>query len=202
MIPTATPDAEQTRQVDKSAQRVRRMFSDIEGRYDLLNRLLSLGIDRSWRRRAVRLAPPRGSAPILDICTGTGDLALAYRRAADPQAPIMAADFCRPMLSIGAGKSARAALAGPIQFVEADALRLPFADAMFQIVSVAFGLRNVGQTDEALQEMARVCRNGGSVVVLEFSMPSARPMRALYRWYFHQVVPRVGQALAQNADGA
>ncbi len=114
----------------------------------------------------------------------------------------MAADFCRPMLSVGARKSDRAAHAGPIQFVEADALRLPFADAMFQIVSVAFGLRNVGETDRALEEMARVCRDGGKVVVLEFSMPSARPMRALYRWYFHQVLPRIGQTLARNADDA
>lgn len=183
--------------VDKSPERVRRMFGEIAPRYDLLNHLLSANVDRYWRWRAVRTVPPRGAAPILDLCTGTGDLALAYARAAGPQTPIVGADFCHPMLVLGRRK------AHPrVTFVEADATRLPFASDRFQIVSVAFGLRNVADTDAALREMARVCLPGGRVAVLEFSLPTAAPLRAGYQWYFRRVLPRIGQALARNGDSA
>lgn len=199
---TAVMLTHQTPQVDKSRERIRGMFGRIAGRYDLLNHLLSLGVDRYWRRRAVRLAPPAGTAPILDICAGTGDLALAYRRAAGEQVHIVAADFCHPMLVIGVRKGRRAGVDGRLRFIEADALALPFSEERFQIVSVAFGLRNVGDTDAALVEMVRVCREGGKVVILEFSIPERQPMRGLYRWYFHHVLPRAAAALARNPDGA
>jgi demethylmenaquinone methyltransferase/2-methoxy-6-polyprenyl-1,4-benzoquinol methylase len=188
--------------LDKSSARVRRMFAEIARRYDLLNHLLSLGIDRRWRRRAVRLVPPRGEGPILDVCTGTGDLALAYWREGGKAIRIVGADFCHPMLTIGNEKCRRAGAARRITLLEADARRLPFADDTFQIVCVAFGLRNVSDTDAGLREMVRVCRPAGRVAVLEFSTPAAWPLGALYGWYFHRLLPRIGQALARNRQGA
>jgi demethylmenaquinone methyltransferase/2-methoxy-6-polyprenyl-1,4-benzoquinol methylase len=188
--------------LDKSSERVCRMFGEIAGRYDLLNHLLSLGIDRSWRRRLVRRVPPEdGAAPILDVCTGTGDLALAYGRAR-PAAPVVAADFCRPMLAVARQKCQRAAAGRRIGLVEADALELPFPDGTFQIVAVAFGLRNLSDADRGLREMVRVCRPGGRVAVLEFSTPRAWPLGAVYAWYFRHALPRIGQALARNRQSA
>jgi demethylmenaquinone methyltransferase/2-methoxy-6-polyprenyl-1,4-benzoquinol methylase len=188
--------------VDKSASRVRRMFGEIAGRYDFLNHLLSLNIDRYWRWRTVRKVPADGSAPILDICSGTGDLALAYERAGRGQTRIIGADFCHEMLVRAADKSRRRGADGHVCFVEADALNLPFPDNSFQIVCVAFGLRNVSDTDGGLREMARVCQPGGRVAVLEFSMPRWQPFRAIYGWYFRRVLPRIGQFLARNRSDA
>jgi demethylmenaquinone methyltransferase / 2-methoxy-6-polyprenyl-1,4-benzoquinol methylase len=188
--------------IDKSSDRVRKMFGQIAGRYDLLNRLLSLGIDRSWRRRMVRLVPPEGDAPILDVCTGTADLALAYSWVSRGKVPIVGADFCKPMLAVGRGKCHRAAGQPSVALFEADTLRLPFRGDTFQIVCVAFGLRNVADTDAGLREMTRVCLPGGRVAVLEFSMPNAWPLGDLYAWYFQRVLPRIGQALARNTLAA
>jgi demethylmenaquinone methyltransferase/2-methoxy-6-polyprenyl-1,4-benzoquinol methylase len=187
--------------VDKSEARVRRMFGEIAARYDFLNHLLSLGVDIYWRWRTVRKVPPKGDAPILDLCTGTGDLALAYYRAGKGRSPIVGADFCHPMLVIGRDK-AEQAHAGQVGFVEADAQKLPFPDNQFQIVSVAFGLRNVTDTDRGLREMVRVCRPGGRIAVLEFSMPDWQPFRFLYGWYFRRLLPRIGQALTRNRQEA
>lgn len=178
------------------------MFGQIAGRYDLLNHLLSLNIDRYWRRRTTRLVPPRGPLPILDVCTGTGDLALAYDRAAQGNTPIVAADFCHEMLAIGRQKARRARADGRITFVEADTQSLPLASDAFQIVCVAFGLRNVADTDRGLAEMTRVCAPGGRVVVLEFSSPSRQPFKGLYGWYFRHVLPRVGKLVARTSGDA
>jgi demethylmenaquinone methyltransferase / 2-methoxy-6-polyprenyl-1,4-benzoquinol methylase len=188
--------------LDKSSTRVRQMFGQIAGRYDLLNRLLSLGIDRSWRRKTVKLVPPKGEAPILDVCTGTADLALAYWRATGGRVPIVGTDFCEPMLAIGRQKCCRAGADAAITLLEADTLQLPFPDDTFQIVCVAFGLRNLADTDAGLREMTRVCRPNGRVAVLEFSMPTAWPLGAIYGWYFRHVLPRIGQALARNTQAA
>ena len=194
--------AEKTPSVDKSAARVRGMFGEIARRYDFLNHLLSLNTDRYWRWRTVRRAPPQGTAPILDLCTGTGDLALAYFRAADQATRIVAADFCHEMLTIGRDKGRRARASDRISFVEADAQELPFADDFFQIVSVAFGLRNLSDTMRGLEEMVRVCRPQGQVAVLEFSQPGFRPLGAIYRAYFRYVLPAIGQALVRNQHAA
>ncbi len=188
--------------VDKSEARVRRMFGEIAGRYDFLNHLLSLNVDRYWRWRTVRRVPPSAEGPILDVCTGTGDLALAYYRASGGRARIVAADFCHPMLVVGDRKRRDAGANGQLAFVEADAQRLPFPDNYFSIVCVAFGLRNVTATDRGLAEMTRVCRPGGKVAVLEFSLPRWQPFRAVYGWYFRNVLPRIGQALARNRQEA
>lgn len=188
--------------VDKSTQRVRDMFGEIAPRYDLMNHLLSLNIDRWWRSRVVRMVKPQGEKPILDVCTGTGDLALAWRKQVDEKVKIVAADYCREMLEIGVTKSDKVGAAEQISFVEADAQHLPFPDNEFQIVSVAFGLRNVADTDQGLREMTRVCAPGGRVAVLEFSLPRWQPFRGIYGWYFRRVLPRIGQFFARNKSDA
>lgn len=188
--------------VDKSGQRVQQMFGEIAPRYDLLNHLLSLNVDRYWRWRTVRIVKAEPERPILDVCTGTGDLALAFYRRTQGRVPIVAADFCPQMLAIGEAKKRQAGIADGLTFVEADAQQLPFDDAQFQIVSVAFGLRNVADTDRGLREMTRVCQPGGQVAVLEFSLPQWQPFRALYGWYFRNVLPRIGQLLARNQHSA
>jgi demethylmenaquinone methyltransferase/2-methoxy-6-polyprenyl-1,4-benzoquinol methylase len=191
--------------VDKSESRVRRMFGEISARYDFLNHFLSGGTDFYWRWRTVRLTRPTGSAPVLDVCTGTGDLALAYWRAGGRQIPVVGSDFTHEMLALARTKWTR--LRGQsdphlVQFVEADTQCLPFPDNHFQIVSVAFGLRNVTRTDVGLREMTRVCQPGGRVVVLEFSTPTNRLFRSIYLWYFRHVLPRIGQWFMRNEQSA
>jgi demethylmenaquinone methyltransferase/2-methoxy-6-polyprenyl-1,4-benzoquinol methylase len=178
------------------------MFGQIARRYDFLNHLLSLGIDRYWRGKTVRLVRPDGSLPILDNCTGTGDLALAYHRAARGRTPIVATDFCHEMLVIGREKACHAGAASRITFLEADAQFLPLPDGVFQIVCVAFGLRNVADTDRGLAEMARVCAPGGRVAVLEFSTPKRQPFKTMYGLYFRHLLPRVGGWFARNSAEA
>jgi len=203
-------------QVDKSEQRIRRMFGEISPRYDFLNHLLSGGTDWYWRWRTVRAAPPRGTAPILDVCTGTGDLALAYWEKGAGKVPVIGADFTQEMLVIADRKAVkpRAALTStlsegerekervPLVFLQADAQQLPFADGQFQVVSVAFGLRNVTDTHRGLSEMVRVCQPGGRVVVLEFSLPANRLLRGFYLWYFRNILPRIGQLVSRNRQEA
>lgn len=188
--------------IDKSARRVRAMFGQIARRYDLLNHVLSLGIDRAWRRRAVRLAAPEIPGPILDVCTGTADLALEYWRITDERRPIVGADFCRPMLRFGAEKLFRQGASHRVRLIEADATALPFRDGVFAVVSAAFGLRNVSDFRRGLAEMSRVCAPGGQVAVLEFSMPHRWPFSALYRFYFKHLLPRIGQSMARNQHAA
>jgi len=183
-------------EVDKSGNRVREMFRQIAPRYDAMNHLLSLGIDRYWRWRAVRRLPLDGDLPVLDVCTGTGDLAIAMRRRSPAAVSIVASDFCYAMLEIARTKDSE------IAFVEADSQSLPFADDTFGCVTVAFGLRNVADTDVGIREMARVCRPGGRVLILEFSQPRTPGLRQAYGFYFRHILPRIGQWLARNDKGA
>jgi len=188
--------------IDKSGTRVRQMFSEIAGNYDRMNHLLSMNIDKYWRWRTVKIVPPTGDSPILDVCTGTGDLALAYYQAANGKVQVEATDFCPEMLEVGEVKKQKLGINGQVRFQEADTQQLPFEDNTFQIVSVAFGLRNVADTDLGLKEMARVCQPGGKVAVLEFSQPRHQPIRGVYQFYFKNILPRVGQALAKNKQDA
>jgi demethylmenaquinone methyltransferase/2-methoxy-6-polyprenyl-1,4-benzoquinol methylase len=191
-----------TELLDKREARIRRMFGEIAPWYDFLNHLLSLNIDKRWRARTARLVPPGPATdgPILDLCTGTGDLALAYHRAALGAVPIVAADFCREMLVRGERKAAEAGAS--VRFVEADAQALPFADGTFQIVAIAFGLRNITDTDRGLAEMVRVTRPGGRVAILEFSRPRHWLLGRIYRSYFRYVLPMEGQLLSRNRQSA
>jgi demethylmenaquinone methyltransferase/2-methoxy-6-polyprenyl-1,4-benzoquinol methylase len=161
-----------------------------------------MNVDKYWRRRTVQLVPAEGEAPILDLCTGTGDLAFAYHKATQGRVPIVAADFCREMLVLGHRKKSAHGVNGEIQFVEADAQHLPFESNHFQIACVAFGLRNVTDTDRGLAEMTRVVRAGGRVAVLEFSKPTWPPFSWGYAFYFRHVLPRLGQLFAQNDSEA
>ncbi len=188
--------------VDKSNQRVQEMFGEIASNYDRMNHLLSMNVDRYWRWRTVRMVKPLATEPILDVCTGTGDLALAFYRKTGGKAPVVGADFCPEMLEIGEQKKERAGINGQLRFVEADTQELPFEDDYFQVVAVAFGLRNVADTDRGLREMTRVCRPGGKVAVLEFSTPTWQPMKAFYGFYFRNILPRIGQLLARNDANA
>ena len=188
--------------LDKSTARIQEMFGEIAGRYDFLNRLLSLGIDQSWRRKTVkpcrRWAMRRSSMsaparPIWRWPTG------GRRRAKRPW--LARTSACRCSRS-GERKCRRAGAIGQITLLQADTLHLPFPDDVFQIVSVAFGLRNLSDTDAGLREMARVCQPGGRVAILEFSTPTAWPLGAMYGWYFRHVLPQIGQALARNSQAA
>lgn len=190
--------------LDRREARIRRMFGQIAPWYDFLNHFLSLNVDVAWRRKTARLVPPLGAddGPVLDLCTGTGDLALTYAVAAPEGVSIVGADFCHEMLVRAAEKARAAGFGDRIQFVEADAQRLPFPDNTFQLVTVAFGLRNVTDTDRGLAEMVRVTRPGGRVAILEFSRPRNRVFGRLYSFYFRHVLPRVGQLLCRNRENA
>lgn len=188
--------------VDKRETRIRTMFGHIAPSYDFLNHLLSLNVDRWWRWRTTRLVPPVAGRPILDLCTGTGDLALAYDRAAGGRSPVVGADFCHAMLQRAVAKAGRAGAAARVRFLEADAQRLPFPDDYFAVTTVAFGLRNVTDTDRGLAEMVRVTCPGGRIAVLEFSRPRGRLFGALYNFYFLKVLPCIGQLISRSKDNA
>jgi len=188
--------------VDKRESRIRGMFAEIAPTYDLLNHLLSLNIDKVWRKRVTKLVPCTGDGPILDMCTGTGDLALEYNRACGGRVPIVAADFCTPMLDRALQKATARESNGHIQIVEADAQQLPFASNCFEIVTVSFGLRNITDTDRGLAEMTRVLQPGGRLAVLEFSKPRHWFFGRMYRFYFRYLLPLVGQILSRNRQSA
>ncbi len=181
------------------------MFSRIAPRYDLLNHLLSMRFDVMWRKRlASRFARilERPEARVLDLCCGTGDLALALAsspgRRADSE-PLVGADFAHPML-VRAHEKARRNRGRPIKFVEADALSLPFADAGFDLVATAFGFRNLANYAEGLRELRRVLKPGGSLAILEFAEPRAALFRHGFDFYFRRVLPAIGAAISGNAS--
>ncbi|WP_043434235.1 bifunctional demethylmenaquinone methyltransferase/2-methoxy-6-polyprenyl-1,4-benzoquinol methylase UbiE [Cystobacter fuscus] len=174
---------------------VRQMFSSIATRYDVTNEVLSLGIHRLWRRKAVRLSGAKPGDAVLDCATGTGDLALAFKRQVGEAGRVMGTDFCKEMLDSAPAKAEREGLR--VEFQVADAMALPFADNSFDVASIAFGIRNVDDPVKCLSEMARVVRPGGRVVVLEFGQPTGF-FGALFRFYSKVVMPRVGGLLTGN----
>ena len=189
-------------QLDKSNDRVREMFRQIAPRYDLMNHLLSLNVDRYWRSRAVAKLTFSPQVPVLDVCTGTGDLAMAMAKESPADVQVIGSDFCQAMLEIARDKRGSHDRLKAIDYLEADSQRLPFPDDQFGCVTVAFGLRNVADTDQGLREMTRVCRPGGQVLVLEFSRPTLFGLRHAYNFYFSNVLPRVGQLFARNDKSA
>ncbi len=166
------------------------MFASIAKRYDHGNQVLSWGLHHRWRRGAVRLSGARKGSRVLDCATGTGDLALEFHRAVGADGGVIGIDFCAEMLEVARAKAARAGLA--TRFEEADALRLPYADATFDVSAIAFGIRNVDDPALGLAEMARVVRPGGSVVVLEFGQPGGALFGPVYRFYSAHLIPRIG----------
>jgi demethylmenaquinone methyltransferase / 2-methoxy-6-polyprenyl-1,4-benzoquinol methylase len=189
--------------VDKSGDRVRRMFAEIAPRYDLMNHVLSLNIDRYWRWRTLRVLALRPGEPVLDVCTGTGDLALSASRQLGVGTEVVGTDFCPEMLDVARQKQARQLSdRDQLRFLEADTMQLPFAENSFQAVMVAFGLRNVSDTDAGLSEMLRVCKPGGQVAVLEFSKPNWPLLKQGYNFYFRHILPRIGNSVAKNSSDA
>jgi demethylmenaquinone methyltransferase/2-methoxy-6-polyprenyl-1,4-benzoquinol methylase len=173
-------------------ERVRTMFGSIAPRYDLANHTLSCGFDFYWRKRASQIVQEWQPRRVLDLATGTGDLALVLQKTL-PDTEIVGADFSEEMLSVARAKGLR-------QTALADARQLPFENESFDVVTIAFGLRNLPDWSEGLREMRRILRRGGHLLVLEFSLPAARPVRALYRFYLHHWVPLLGSTLTNQKN--
>lgn len=181
------------------ARRVRRMFAAIAPRYDLNNRLHSLGRDQAWRRAAVKMAKLRRGEHVLDVACGTGDLAMAF--AASGAGSVVGADFTFDMLAIARRKT-KSLSAGAPHYHAGDALRLPIKDHAVDVVSIAFGIRNVVNPAVAISEFYRVLRPGGRLVILEFAMPANPLLRCLYNGYFQHVMPRTAALIARDRSGA
>jgi len=177
------------------------MFDAIARRYDTLNHLLSLGLDRRWRARAIRELALTGRERVLDVCTGTGDLAVeALTSATGTAREVVGIDFAGEMLRHASAKAGRMGLAARLRFVRGDATRLPCPDAVCEAVTVGFGIRNVLEPEAACREFFRVLRPGGRLAVLEFGMPRLPGIRAAYRWYFRSLLPRVGGLVSRHGE--
>lgn len=197
MTPPPAPVSEAVRAGgDAKRSYVRSMFTAIAPRYDFLNHLLSLNVDRRWRRAAVRRLgwEARPDGVYLDLCAGTLDLAATLAREPRFRGTVIGADFVVPMLERGKGKADRT------RPVAADALVLPFADRRFDGAMVAFGVRNLANLDAGLREAARVLRPGARFVVLEFTTPRFAPLRAAYLFYFQRVLPAIGRVVSKHRD--
>jgi demethylmenaquinone methyltransferase/2-methoxy-6-polyprenyl-1,4-benzoquinol methylase len=185
----------------KESARIAGMFDAIAGRYDLLNTVLSAGLDRHWRARAVKALSLSGRETVLDLCTGTADLALAATGALHA-GQVIGIDFSGAMLLLAKEKIRSAASSDPpaagVHLVRGDATRLPLRDGSVDAVTVGFGIRNVEQPMAAFGEILRVLRPSGTLAVLEFSLPRAAIVRSLYLWYFRNVLPRIGRAISRH----
>jgi demethylmenaquinone methyltransferase/2-methoxy-6-polyprenyl-1,4-benzoquinol methylase len=185
----------------KEPARIAGMFDAIARRYDTLNHTLSVGLDRRWRRRAIRELHFTGRERVLDVCTGTADLAIEAVTASSGQArEVVGVDFAGEMLKLGLAKLRRAGLDRRVRLVRGDATSLPVPDAAFDAVTIAFGIRNVIDPRRACREFHRVTRAGGSLAVLEFGFPRIPGIRTAYRWYFQHVLPRVGRLVSKHGE--
>lgn len=199
-LPKGTQPEGAKNQLEASRQ-VREMFTRIAPRYDLLNHLLSAQMDRLWRARTARELKPildRQDAMVLDLCCGTGDLAFSLARKA--KARILGADFSHTMLVRAREKALAANGTPPLPFLEADALRLPFADGTFDLVTSAFGFRNLANYEDGLREIYRVLKSGGTLGILEFTEPAPGIMGDAYRFYTQKVLPKVGGWISGDTD--
>jgi len=194
----AESGAPNSRDASKNADRIAGMFDAIAPNYDFLNHLLSAGIDRRWRRRAIESLRLTGSERVLDLCSGTGDLAIAAQTATPGAARVVGVDFANAMLRLGRDKLRRRGLDRSIILVRGDAAHVPLGDGSVDAVTVAFGIRNVESVDAVCAEMHRVLKPGGRVALLEFSTPTLPIVRTVYAVYFHQVLPRIGQLLSHH----
>lgn len=193
---TTDSNAHTTPSLDKSGRAIQEMFAGVAPRYDLLNHVLSGWLDHWWRRRAAAALAPEPGEEVLDLCCGTGDQAVQLARRG---ASVVAADFCLPMLSLAQPKLQRLVTkkgSFSPQLAAADALCLPFGSDRFSAATVSFGLRNVADLDRSLAELYRVLRPGGRLVILEFTIPEPRFIRAAYLFYFQKILPRIGRLIS------
>ncbi len=194
---TETGSGVPRRDSEEFATEVRGMFDRIAGVYDLMNSAMTAGLHHQWRQRAVDRAQVGPGSDALDVCCGTGDLALELRRRIGPDGRVVGSDFSEPMLELARRKSGEEGL--PVEFGWADALDLPYGDESFDAVTVGFGARNLADLDRGLAEMARVLRPGGRLVILEITRPQREPLASFYSLWFDRVVPVIG-TLAGDSD--
>lgn len=176
---------------------VENMFDSIAPKYDLLNHTLSLNIDKIWRRKVARIVAKSNHDTVLDVATGTCDLAIAVTRKAQPKS-VCGIDLSEEMLNVGRQKVLKANLSDIIKVQKGDAEKLPFADNTFDAITVAFGVRNFENLEAGLREMLRVLKPGGTCVVLEFTMPAAFPVKQLYNFYFRHILPLIGRLVSSH----
>lgn len=186
--------------LDKAPHRISGMFDAIAHRYDLLNTVLSAGFDRRWRGRAITALHLAGRETVLDLCTGTADLALAAASSAPAARRVIGLDFSSQMLAHGADKIRQRPGGDLVRLVRGDATRLPIANGSVDAAMVAFGIRNVVRPDDTFAEVFRCLVPGGRFVILEFGQPSAPVVGPLYRWYFRRVLPLVGRAVSGHGS--
>jgi demethylmenaquinone methyltransferase/2-methoxy-6-polyprenyl-1,4-benzoquinol methylase len=206
---TATPDSPNDdlthfgfRDVQKSqkAVQVAEVFHSVAGKYDLMNDLMSMGVHRLWKRFTIELSGVRPGHQVLDIAGGTGDLAMKFSDLVGPSGKVVLADINASMLKVGRSRLADSGYAGNIEYVQADAEHLPFPDNSFNAVSIAFGLRNVTDKDQALRDMARVLKPGGKLMVLEFSKPTNPLLSKTYDTYSFTALPFMGKLIAGDSE--
>jgi len=183
---------------DSKSDQVREMFVKIAPRYDFLNKLLSLGIDSRWRRSAAKKIKSRPNGRILDIATGTGDMALEAARATDETVKIIGVDFCAAMVEIGRSKLDTSPLGNRVALGVASCEALPFHAESFDSATIAFGIRNVADRNIGLREMQRILIPGGRVVILEFSNPKSRLFKSVYNFYFRHLLPAIGGVFSDS----
>ena len=181
---------------DKTPAKIAGMFDAIAGWYDLLNMILSGGLDRYWRRCAIASLQLTGRERLLDVCTGTADVAIGAGRTG--AARVVGVDFSGAMLTHGLEKIRRATLGARVNLVRGDAMSLPVASGSVDAATIAFGIRNVQQPDVACRELQRVLRSGGRLAILEFGTPSSRLFGPIYHWYSRHILPRIGRAVSRH----
>lgn len=184
--------------VDKTPAKIAGMFDAIAERYDLLNTILSGGLDRYWRHHAINSLRLTGQERLLDVCTGTADVAIGAARRSRGAAHVVGVDFSGAMLGRGLVKVRRGGFASRIQLVRGDAMNLPLASGSVHAATIAFGIRNVQQPEVAFQELMRVLRPGGRLAILEFGTPGSRIFGPLYAWYSRNILPRIGRAVSRH----
>lgn len=194
-LPSITPYPGQS---GTKKEQVAEMFDSISGRYDLLNRVLSLGIDIQWRRRVLKLLRPHAPKRILDVATGTGDLAIGLLQLNPKE--VVGLDLSSGMLAQADQKVKKRGLASKIRFIEGDSEQLPFAQDYFDAVTVAFGVRNFEHLEKGLSEMARVVKRGGHIAILEFSRSRVPLVAPLFKLYFHHILPALGRWVSRDAS--
>ncbi|MDF2446310.1 MAG: ubiE [Moraxellaceae bacterium] len=190
----------QTVRTTEKAKKVAEVFHSVAARYDMMNDLMSLGIHRLWKRYTIEMSGIRPGHKVLDIAGGTGDLAKAFSKRVGSEGKVILSDINASMLNVGRDRLIDTGLTGNLEFVQANAECLPFADNTFDLVTIAFGLRNVTDKDAALRSMLRVLKPGGRLLVLEFSKPVAEPLAKVYDAYSFSVLPALGQLVTQDAS--